>query len=240
MIQSFRIANRHLIQGVKRNCNPAFSSIQISLFSSSTEPAIVYEGAFSSMALRLKRISITSAVASIVGIPALLITQSGGEVVSQVPLSGQIAVGGTCILAACGSTLALDFCFSPYVHSLQWVEGPKTGEEGKMNERLVKATSRNLLSMQVETIFHPQHDVLHAGQFQTYRPFCNFKVKKDGKDFPLFVHPEMLHDEKLRLLLLGEEIVNAGIKEEENVLEKEGLVQGVKKRNKKDDDDEFL
>lgn len=129
----------------------------------------------------------------------------------------------------------MDFCFAPYVHSLEWIEKEEESEEDK----LVKATTRNLIAMQVETIFNPQRDVLQVGQFKTYRPFCNFQVKKDGKEMPFFVHPEMVHDEKLRLWLLGEELVDAP-SEKENVLEKEGLIQGIKKGKKKEDDDDFL
>ena len=118
-------------------------------------------------------------------------------------------------------------------------EGGDGDDDSK--ERWVKATTRNLLSMQVETIFHPQYDVIHAGQFKTYRPFCNFQVKNNGKQVPLFVHPQMVHDAQLRLWLLGEEPVEAESNNgEENVWEKEGLVQGSKKRNKKDGDDDFL
>jgi hypothetical protein len=65
---------------------------------------------------------------------------------------------------------------------------------------LLKATTRNLFSMKCETIFDPSQ-VKHIGEFQTYRPFCNFMVK----DKHFFIHPELLQDDDLRIQLLGKE-----------------------------------
>lgn len=192
---------------------------------------IVYEGPFANLALRLKRISITSAVASIIGAPSILIFGS------NLPISGQLAVGGTAILAACGSTAALSFCFSPYIHTLEWIPvrkckvtinhtqnhdsiteeveecsqhhqhhtHPQEEEADKTEFKdcqtfLLKATTRNIFSMKCETIFDPS-EVKHIGDFQTYRPFCNFMVK----DKHFFLHPELLHDDELRIQLLGRE-----------------------------------
>lgn len=171
------------------------------------EDHLVYEGPFSSLALRLKRLSICSAAASVIGVP-LLITFG-----SNIPASGQLAVGGTAILAACGSTAALSFCFSPYIHKLEWIpvrqcNPPKSADgesvekeitETKCQKMLMKVTTRNFLAMQTETVFDPDTDVIHNPK--TYRPFCNFLVK----DKPFFIHPELLHDDDLRIKLLGKE-----------------------------------
>jgi hypothetical protein len=198
------------------------------------EDNFVYEGPFSSLALRLKRLSICSAAASVVGVP-LLITFG-----SNIPASGQIAVGGTAILAACGSTAALSFCFSPYIHKLEWIPvrqcNPPTSadcdgddesvekeiSETKCQKMLMKVTTRNFLAMQTETIFDPDTDVIHNPK--TYRPFCNFLVK----DKPYFIHPELLHDDDLRIKLLG--------KEKGTLMEESSKDDG----KKKDPDDDFL
>lgn len=208
---------------------------------------VVYEGPFANLALRLKRISITTAIASIVGAPAIVILGS------NLPVSGQLAVGGTAMFAACGSTAALSFCFSPYIHTLEWIpvrkcnntsstatahnhhipreeksfyENTETIQQEEYKECqtfLLKATTRNLFSMKCETVFDPSQ-VKHVGDFQTYRPFCNFMVN----DKHFFIHPELLHDDTLRIQLLGEE--------------KGTLVPDYENTNmkKKDPDDDFL
>lgn len=207
-------------------------------------PFIIYEGPFAKLALRLKRISITSAVASIIGVPAIMFWGS------NLPLSGQLAVGGTAIMAACGSTLALDFCFSPYIHQLEWIpvrsclnnnhnneEKQRTSSSSAAAELpvsssstvLLKATTRNIFSFKCETIFDPTSktstDIQHLGQFQTYRPFCNFMVK--GK--PFFIHPELIQDDVLRVQLLGTQLGTLGSL---------SSIQDASKR--KDPDDDFL
>jgi len=108
---------------------------------------------------------------------------------------------------AVGSTAALNYCFSPYVHALEYLESKKLNqiernqEDGENNtsreKRLIKATTYNFLSMKVETIFEPSSNVTwHVG----HRPFCNFVAK----GVPMYVHPELLHDEELQRRLLGE------------------------------------
>ena len=189
---------------------------------------LVYEGPFSSLALRLKRLSICSAAASVVGVP-LLITFG-----SNIPASGQVAVGGTAILAACGSTAALSFCFSPYIHKLEWIpvrqcnpptsaDAEKEITESKCQKMLMKVTTRNFLAMQTESVFDPDTDVIHNPK--TYRPFCNFLVK----DKPYFIHPELHHDDELRIKLLGKEKGTLMVEESPNDDGK-----------KKDPDDGFL
>uniref|UniRef100_A0A7S3Q9W9 Uncharacterized protein n=1 Tax=Chaetoceros debilis TaxID=122233 RepID=A0A7S3Q9W9_9STRA len=257
--------------------------------------SVIYEGPFASLSLRLKRISFTSACASIAGIPLLFTLQT------NIPPSGQIAVGGTAILAACGSTAALNFCFGPYVEKLEWIpvrqcststpsSSDKEGEDNNVNDdkssqedllkscgqnmkMLLKATTRGYSSMQSEVVFNPfsnssnisfgkdgtlvetdkdadadadastsanndidagtdsttstDYEVVHHPQ--SYRPFCNFIAK--GK--PLFVHPDLVHDEQIRMLLLG----HAKVDLESSTDEDKKTAAG---NNKKDPDDEFL
>jgi hypothetical protein len=145
------------------------------------QPAILYEGPFAQLSLRLKRVSVTTAALGVVGMP-LLMALHGGDV----PATGQLAVGGTAIMAAAGSTVALSFCFSPYVHKLE-----------RVDDTQIKATTANILGMRVETTFDPSKDV---GKAAGSRPFCNFTAK----GLPMYVHPEMVYDDDLRLQLIGE------------------------------------
>mmetsp|Transcript_45265 Transcript_45265/g.137906 ORF Transcript_45265/g.137906 Transcript_45265/m.137906 type:complete len:244 (-) Transcript_45265:115-846(-) len=176
---------------------------------------LLYEGPFASLSLRLKRVSITSAVVSLIGVP-LLVALHGGDV----PGVGQLAVGGTAVFAATGSTIALHYCFSPYVHMLERIPAHDpirgSGEFDATNggKDLLKATTRSIATMKVETVFDPATDVT---QPTGNRPFCNFLVR----GIPMYIHPEMIYDESLRIQLVGER------KEEEH-----------ESNNK--DDDEFL
>ena len=106
---------------------------------SNKSPQVLYEGPFAQLSLRLKRVSVTTAALGVVGMP-LLMALHGGDV----PATGQLAVGGTAIMAAAGSTVALSFCFSPYVHKLE-----------RVDDAQIKATTANILGMRVETTFDP-------------------------------------------------------------------------------------
>jgi len=163
-------------------------------------------------------------------------------------------VGGTAVLAATGSTAALSYCFSPYVHSLEWIsvrcptcitgDTDGGGDDSEKEEdtdgnaekdgigsttkaaaeehRLVKAKTRNIFALPVETIFDPNTDVVYEGVAKkTNRPFCNFIAK----GVPLYVHPELIQDEELRLLLLGTGPKKGGV---------------VSNQGKKGEDEDFL
>ena len=94
--------------------------------------------------------------------------------------------------------------------------------ETKCQKMLMRVTTRNFLAMQTEVVFDPDTDVIHNPK--TYRPFCNFLVK----DKPYFIHPELLHDDDLRIKLLG--------KEKGTLMEESSKDDG----KKKDPDDDFL
>jgi len=152
---------------------------------------ILYEGPFAKLSLRLKRVSISTAVVSLVGIPLIVFLQN-----NAVPASGQIAVGGTALFAATGSTLALSYCFSPYVHTLKRVPDPSSSSSSS-SSFWIQATTCNIIGRRVETVFDPKTDVSPS---TGNRPFCNFEVK--GK--PMYIHPELLYHEELRRQLVGE------------------------------------
>ena len=168
-------------------------------------PVVLYEGPFASLTLKLKRISLTSAVVAIFGLPALSFFYGG-----DVPAAGQLAVIGTAGITAVGSTVLLGYCFSPYVHTLERVDG---------NQNLFRIVTRDILARRVNTIFDPTTDV--SPPQSNNRPFCNFMVN----GLPFYVHPELINDYKVRVQLVGEE------PQQQNADER---------NKKKLDDDEFL
>eukprot|EP00985_Skeletonema_marinoi_P025331 scaffold18515_cov200-Skeletonema_marinoi.AAC.6 len=177
------------------------------------EPVVLYEGPFASLTLRLKRVSLTSAVIGIVGLPALSFFYGAAD---SVPATGQVAVIATAGLTAVGSTVLLGYCFSPYVHTLERVAADSAQDK---NDQLIRMVTRDILARKVETIFDPTKDVA-APSSSNSRPFCNFMVH----GLPFYIHPQMVHDDELRVQLVGEE------KQDE-----------VDNKNKtKTDDDEFL
>jgi hypothetical protein len=201
---------------------------------SDDEPTLVYEGPFASLTLKLKRVSLTSAVIGLVGLPALSLFYGAGAV----PAIGQIAVIATAGITAVGSTALLGYCFSPYVHTLEVLPEKVTSEsdgnedegdgnttsnntdEGVDTQRLARIVTRDILARRVETVFNPATDISPPPSNNS-RPFCNFMVK----GLPMYVHPELVHDYKLRVQFVGEEPQQ----------------EDAETRNKKKvDDDEFL
>mmetsp|Transcript_23503 Transcript_23503/g.36239 ORF Transcript_23503/g.36239 Transcript_23503/m.36239 type:complete len:241 (+) Transcript_23503:46-768(+) len=152
-----------------------------------------YVGPFSSLALRLKRVSLTTCFVGTFGLPAALFIKHG----SAVPMGGQLAVAGTAAFAAVGSTLLLSYCFNPYVHKLEYVD-PETGapvDNNAISEKdktalHIRATTRTLLSTELQTVFDPVNDVTVAS---SVRPFCNFVAA----GVPMYCHPEILSEQRL-------------------------------------------
>lgn len=152
-----------------------------------TTTEIIYEGALAAPLLRLKLVSITTCALGLIGLPLTAFLYG-----ASIPAIGQLAVGGTAIFATTGSTAALSYCLSPYVHTLERVVA--TDQGGSTD--LIKATTRNIFAWKVETIFNPQTDV---AQYTGWRPFCNFIAK----GVPMYVHPELILDKKLCSQLVG-------------------------------------
>jgi hypothetical protein len=190
---------------------------------SNNSDTIIYEGPFASLSKRLKRISITTAIASIIGIPSAILLQSTGDA-AVIPAAGQLAVGSTAILAATGSTAALSFVFGPYVNTLEYIKSDHNEHDDGDDNVMVKATTCSIFGMEKVTIFNPKIDISQPSS--SYRPFCNFLIRND----PFYIHPELLDDEKLRIQLLGGERGRLG--DDSNSFDEER-----KKKNKELDDD---
>mmetsp|Transcript_25695 Transcript_25695/g.29348 ORF Transcript_25695/g.29348 Transcript_25695/m.29348 type:complete len:270 (-) Transcript_25695:8-817(-) len=176
---------------------------------------IFYEGPFAPMSLRVKFVSISSAIVGAFGVPILLYMYSG-----NIPEAAQYALGGTTMLTACGSTVAVHYCLTPYVHTMEHVDTPQCLEKANETDtekflenaleflenssdekKWVKATWRNLFVMRQEIVFDAAKDAL---PYNGLRPFCNFSVN----GIPLYVHPELIMDDSLRKMLLGGDVAN--------------------------------
>eukprot|EP00581_Thalassiosira_minuscula_P014645 CAMPEP_0183717694 /NCGR_PEP_ID=MMETSP0737-20130205/11231_1 /TAXON_ID=385413 /ORGANISM="Thalassiosira miniscula, Strain CCMP1093" /LENGTH=289 /DNA_ID=CAMNT_0025947171 /DNA_START=152 /DNA_END=1021 /DNA_ORIENTATION=- len=222
--RSFSSSSNSNKNNVSLEEDSSVSSSDKSVHSQEIQPLLVYEGPFASLTLKLKRVSLTSAVIGIVGLPALSLFYGAGSV----PATGQLAVIATAGVTAVGSTALLGYCFSPYVHTLEQLSGNFSESDGgndaddaaNLNQNLVRIVTRDILARRVETIFDPTTDVTPPPNNNS-RPFCNFMVK----GLPMYVHPELVHDHKLRVQLVGEEPQQ----------------KDADMRNKtKTDDDEFL
>jgi hypothetical protein len=147
---------------------------------------------------RLKRISITSCLLSVVGLPMLIYLKNGTW-----PDVKQLGLGGFAFVSATGSTLALHFVFGPYILELYQVPRDNThssSTSSAMNHDttdtfLYRATTRSILGLKSEILFDPLVDVT---RYQGARPFANFVVKNNTV---LYCHPELLDDLTRRRLL---------------------------------------
>lgn len=176
------------------------------------EKVLLYKAPMGDLVTRLKRISITSCLVSIIGLPALIYLKNGTW-----PDMKQIGMGGFAFVSATGSTLALHFVFGPYVLELCEIpirkchtakdgggggggdeeeeQTTKKEQERAAQEYLYQATTRSILGWKREIVFDPLTDVTkYAGA----RPFANFIAKKE---FVLYCHPELLDADTRQKLL---------------------------------------
>ena len=163
---------------------------------------------------RLKIVSITSCVMSVVGLPLFVALKNG-----SLPTPQQLGLGGVAFLGATGSTVALHFVFGPYILTMEKIPvrlchfvksdaegddendrdgGSNSCKDSKVSEDkavMLKATTRSVFGWRNELVFDPLTDVsFYTGS----RPFANFVAK----GVTLYAHPEMLNED-LRLLLLA-------------------------------------
>ena len=105
--------------------NPSRSSPASLHAERQTESSILlYKAPMGDLITRLKRISITSCLVSVVGLPALVLLKNGGTWPPD--LAKQIGLGGFAFVTAGGSTMALHFVFGPYVLELHQILGGDT------------------------------------------------------------------------------------------------------------------
>lgn len=204
------------------------------------EPFLVYQAPMGSLITRLKRVSITSCLISVIGLPMMVFLKTGTW-----PNVKQLGLGSVAFVSAGGSTLALHFVFGPYVMDLyelvgkgkdtssadevdrEGLGGRSNPSESELDPIMMKATIRSIFGVAKDIIFDPSTDLSpYAGS----RPFANFIVTNEeyaSKGVVLYCHPEML-SERLRKTLLQGNTTKAPKKPESP------------KRPAKDDDDDFL
>ena len=200
------------------------------------EPRLLYQAPMGGLVSRLKRISITSCLISVIGLPLLIYLKNGTW-----PDAKQIGMGGFAFISASGSTLALHFVFGPYVMDLYEIpvrqdltvkeeDGIRgDGTTGTIvrqpsgQEFLYKATVRSILGLTQEIVFDPLTDIT---RYQGARPFANFVVKDQHV---LYCHPELLdHETRLKLLHPNDKNATTADKEKSTI------------RRPVDEDDGFL
>jgi hypothetical protein len=148
----------------------------------------VYKGFFSANLKWLKRFSVSTSLACIVGLPLLLLTSP-----AAITMGGKVAIAGTALLTSVSSTSMLQYCTSPYIISLEEI---KTSEQS-CDRRLV-ATRLSVLGFPVKTEFRLSEVELIT---RKVHPFATFKLK--GNNSLFFVYGKMLEDIELRERLTG-------------------------------------
>jgi hypothetical protein len=121
-----------------------------------------------------------TATIGLFGMPLLVYLNTG-----EVPLGGQVAVSGTALLAAAGSTVLLNYCVTPYVHSIT-----KSGDS-------FSAVTANLFGMRTTTPFMLDQ-VVTPKDAKLSRPFCNFVAN----GVPMYIHGELFDDKAILKKLL--------------------------------------
>jgi hypothetical protein len=185
---------------------------------SDSNSPIIYQSPMGGLITRLKIVSITSCLISVVGLPLFIAIKNGDW-----PTAQQLGLGSVAFLGATGSTVGLHFVFGPYILDMEKIpvrechfnkeaeeEGEKDAvEEGiekesiKSNDNkaasppkdvLLKATTRSVFGLRSEHVFNPATDVT---PYEGFRPFANFVAK----GVTLYAHPNLLDDDIRQQLL---------------------------------------
>jgi hypothetical protein len=177
---------------------------------SSSPPEIIYTSPMGDLISRLKIVSITSCLMSVVGLPLFIFIKNG-----DFPTMQQMGLGGVAFMGATGSTIALHFVFGPYILELERIpvrqchyEKESSDDDEKAptkqeitddstnmgSSTMLRATTRSVFGFKSEVIFDPDIDIT---PYTGARPFANFVAK----GVTLYAHPELLED-KVRQQLL--------------------------------------
>ena len=139
-----------------------------------TSEKLLYEGKFTNKLRWLRRVSITSTAASLVGFPLAFFA---GVAPTSVPLTGQVLIAVTAIATSLSSTIFLQTITSPYVAKL-YVSHHKSGDQSPVQFEAYRITLLgnlvrfNFAQNQVEKVSASSH------------PFATFRA--DGHLF--YVH----------------------------------------------------
>jgi hypothetical protein len=180
--------------------------------SSDKNSPIIYQSPMGGLITRLKVVSITSCLISVVGLPLFIAIKNGDW-----PTAQQLGLGSVAFLGATGSTVGLHFVFGPYVLDMEKIsvrqchfekeeekevaveegikkESCKSGENASPKDFMLKATTRSVFGLRSEVVFNPATDVT---LYEGFRPFANFCAK----GVTLYAHPNLLDDDLRQLLL---------------------------------------
>jgi len=178
---------------------------------------IIYQSPMGGLITRLKIVSITSCLISVVGLPLFIAIKNGDW-----PTAQQLGLGSVAFMGATGSTVGLHFVFGPYILDMEKIpvrqchfekeEGEEVAvEEGITKESyksddttspkdfMLKATTRSVFGLRSEHVFNPSTDVT---PYEGFRPFANFCAK----GVTLYAHPNLLDDDLRQLLLWSKPI----------------------------------
>jgi hypothetical protein len=177
------------------------------------EDDLVYESPLGNVVSRLRTVSLATGVIGTLGLP-LIIAIKGGDL----PSTGMLATGMLFVAGSLGSTAAIYFVFSPYVFTIEQIPirkchykkeatneseseddkkavvEQKTDPAPSKKDVLLKAFTKSLFLTRKDTVFDPATDVV---PYKGLRPLCNLLVK----GMPMYVHPEFVYDETLRMHL---------------------------------------
>ena len=179
-----------------------------------------YSSPLGDLISRLKMVSITGCVLSLVVMPALVFLKNG-----ELPNVQQATMGTIATIGATGSTAALHFVFGAYVLDMKSIYSNDDDDDDKI---LLEATTRSVLGFKKNT--HVFDHLTDITKYEGNRPFANFCAN----DTPLFVHPDKL-DPTTRQWLLPHLAKKPTAVREKDV---EGLQK--KKKDKDDNDDELF
>lgn len=205
-----------------------FSSSDSRRWSSSEETArdennkLFYEAPMGRLISRLKVVSITSCVCSVIGLPLLIYIKNG-----DFPNMREAGMGGIAFFGASGSTLALHFVFGPYALTMEKVSATDESSDADTETTLIKATTRSVFGWKNEIVFDPLINVM---PYSGMRPFANFIAN----DVTLYAHPDLLDDAMRQRLLFP--LGSPATEETERVEKNEGLPA----KKKWDDDDDLF
>jgi len=119
---------------------------------------IIYQSRIGDLITRLKIVSITSCVVSIVGLPIAMALKNG-----DLPSAKQVGMGSVAFVGATGSTCALHFVFGPYILNMEEIpvrqchydgkgEDESDDDDGKVNVEGMPMTSTKVSADDVEPL----------------------------------------------------------------------------------------
>lgn len=137
---------------------------------SETSSTVVYEGiqGFTKRLRWLRRVSLTSSVFSVVGLPLMIAMK-----MSTVALIGQYAIVGSVIMSTVSSTALLQLLTHPYVVRIHEI---KNVNRVNIESRTFRAVRINVFGSFVETEFN-LCDV--EGNNKFVNPFASFRANKN-------------------------------------------------------------